>query len=100
MIKHIVMWTLKDFAEGRSKKENAEIVKMSLEGLKDKIKEIKFIEVGINFSESESAFDIALYSEFETIEDLNVYQAHPEHIKAGEFVNKVRDKRISADYEI
>ncbi|MDI6031580.1 Dabb family protein [Flavobacterium sp. LB2P84] len=34
MIHHIVMWKLKDFAEGKSKAENAIILKERLEGLK------------------------------------------------------------------
>ncbi len=100
MIKHIVMWTLKDFAEGKSKAENAAIIKEKLENLKSMIKEIKFIEVGINFNSSKFAHDVALYSEFNTIEDLGVYQSHPEHLKAGEFVVKVIEQRAVADYEV
>lgn len=37
MIKHIVMWKLKDEAEGNSKAENAQIIKNSLEDLKEKL---------------------------------------------------------------
>ena len=33
MIRHIVMWQLKDEAEGKSKQENAAIIKKSLEAL-------------------------------------------------------------------
>jgi len=33
MVKHVVMWKLKDFAEGAAKKENALKIKASLEGL-------------------------------------------------------------------
>ena len=47
MVKHIVMFKLKDFAEGANKKENALKIKSSLEGLKSKIKEVKYIEVGL-----------------------------------------------------
>ena len=39
MIKHIVMWKLKDFAEGGSKLENAKKIKDMLEALKDKIEQ-------------------------------------------------------------
>ena len=48
MIKHIVLWRLKDHAMGASKKENAEKLKSLLEALRDTIKEIKHLEVGIN----------------------------------------------------
>jgi tRNA(His) 5'-end guanylyltransferase len=99
MIKHIVFWKLKDFAEGADKKENARKIKRLLEGLKHKIKEIKHIEVGININDTPAAYDIVLYSEFASTQDLDAYQNHPEHIKAGEFVGKVRLDRRVVDYE-
>jgi hypothetical protein len=80
MIKHIIMWTLKDHAEGAEKEENARKVKRLLEGLKNKIKEIQLIEVGINTSDTPAAFDIVLYSEFDNIRDFNACQHHPEHL--------------------
>ena len=61
MIKHIVMWKLKDEAEGNSKAENAKIIKNSLEYLKGKINEIVNIEVGIDVNKSEQAYDVVLY---------------------------------------
>lgn len=100
MIKHIVMWKLKEFAEEKDKFENANIIKRNLEGLKNKINEIKFIEVGININQSTQAYDVVLYSEFANIEDLNKYQNHPEHLKVSEFVSKVRDERVVTDYQI
>ncbi|SEG04690.1 Stress responsive A/B Barrel Domain [Caloramator fervidus] len=100
MIKHIVMWKLKDYAEGRSKKENAIFMKNILEQLKEKIDVIKSLEVGLNFAESDAAFDIVLYSEFETKQDLMAYINHPEHQKVVEFINKVKDLRYFVDYEV
>jgi len=99
LIKHIVMWKLKEFAEGKSKLENAQIIKSDLEALKDKIEQIKYIEVGININESEQAYDVVLYSEFNSMEDLNTYQNHPEHVKVAEFVGKVREARVVTDYD-
>lgn len=100
MIKHIVMWKLKEFAEGKEKQENAKIIKTGLENLQDKINELKFIEVGININNSSQAYDIVLYSQFDNMEDLNIYQNHPEHIKVGEFVKKVVNERVVVDYEV
>jgi hypothetical protein len=100
MIKHIVMWKLKNFAEGGSKAENALLVKSKLEGLKKKIKQIKVLEVGFNLNTSPTAYDVILYSEFETKEDLNKYKTHPEHKKVGDFVSKVRLERKAIDYEV
>jgi hypothetical protein len=100
MIKHIVLFTLKDFAAGASRTENARKIKHLLEGLKNKIDVIVSIEVGVNINRTASDFDIALYSEFETRQDLETYQNHPEHLKAGEFISKVRSDRKVIDYEV
>ena len=100
MIKHIVIWKLKDFAEGKDKLENAKIIKVDLENLQNKINQVRHIEVGININKSEQAYDVVLYSEFDSIEDLGIYQNHPDHVRISEFINKVRDIRVVADYEI
>ena len=100
MIKHIVFWRLKDSARGKSKHDNSRELKAVLEGLKNKIGTIKKIEVGINFNKSEAAYDVALYSEFDSPEDLETYQKHPEHVKVVGFVNEIRDDRAVVDYEI
>jgi quinol monooxygenase YgiN len=100
MIKHIVMWRLKDSAGGCSKGENAKKLKTLLESLKGKIAEIKHIEVGIHFNESESSSDVVLYSEFNSKEAIEAYQKHPEHLKAVEFVKQVCEERRVVDYTV
>lgn len=100
MIKHIVMWKLKEFADGKEKQENAKIIKTGLESLQEKINELKFIEAGININNSPQAYDVVLYSQFENMDDLNIYQNHPEHIKVAEFVKKVVNERVVVDYEV
>jgi hypothetical protein len=98
MIKHIVLWKLKDFAEGASREQNAKRMKLELEALKKKIPLIRHIEVGINMMPSEGADDVALYSEFANEQDLDSYQKHPEHIRIADFVAKVRESRAVVDY--
>ena len=100
MIKHIVMFRFKDFAGGANKAENIKSLKSRLEALEDIIDEIKFFEVGINFDNSDVAYDLALCSEFESKEDLYSYQKHPEHAKVVDFVKKVCENRVVADYVI
>ena len=98
MVKHVVMWKLKDFAEGANKKENALKIKSSLKGLKSKIKEVKYLEVGISAGDATDYYDIVLISEFKDLRDLESYQKHPEHVKAAEFIGKVRLERKVVDY--
>jgi hypothetical protein len=100
MIKHIVMWKLKEFANGRKKEDNITLLKEKIENMKKVIPEIRHIEVGVNFNPSGQAFDVALYSEFENREALELYQNHPEHLKVARFVGKVRSDRKAVDYEL
>ena len=100
MVKHIVMWKLKDSARGASRDQNALELKSVLEDLKHKIRVIKNIEVGINFNKSPAAYDVVLYSEFDSSDDLQTYQKHPDHVKVVGFVNEIRDERVVVDYEI
>ena len=100
MVKHIVMWKVRESAEGKSRKENIQDMKVKLEELKDEIGEIQFLEVGINYNESGDAYDIVLYTEFENKEGLEIYQNHPAHVKARDFIRKVRLDRKVVDYEL
>jgi hypothetical protein len=98
MIKHIVMWRLKDEAAGATKEVNALKLKDALESLTDKIQSLKAAEVGINFNPSPAAFDVVLYSEFDDEEGLQAYQNHPEHLKIVDFVGEIRTDRAVVDY--
>lgn len=100
MIKHIVFFRLAENAQGKTKAENALIIKRQLEALKGEISQIVSIEVGLNLNPNPSAWDIALYSEFRTEEDLKLYQQHPSHQKVAQFVADVRTDRAVVDYEV
>ncbi len=100
MIKHIVFFKLADIAEGKSKAENALFIKTELENLKAIIPQIKTIEVGINHHDADASnYDISLYSEFESLDDLNIYVQHPAHKKIGAYITAVRVARAAVDYE-
>jgi len=100
MIKHIVVWRLKESAHGNTKKQNALIIKSKLEGLSGKISGLIKLEVGIDFSHTESSGDIILYSEFESTKDLENYQSHPNHQAIIPFVKETTSERRVVDYEI
>jgi len=93
MIKHIVMWKLRD------KKDAAEI-KTKLEALKGKIPGLLDIEVGIDFLASEQSADLVLYTELESREALNAYQVHPEHQAVVPIVKAAAIARTVVDYEL
>ena len=101
MIKHIVFFQLADEAEGRSKAENALMLKKEFEKLIDLIPDLKNIEVGINHPDTPASnYDLAVYCEFNSVEDLNIYQEHPEHKKVGAILSKIRTGRACVDYEV
>lgn len=93
MIKHIVMWKFKENEE-----ENMKRFLNALLSLKEIIPEVKYMEVGININSS-NEFDAALVSEFETLDDLNTYKNHPEHIKVSKLCKEIRIARQAIDYE-
>ena len=100
MIKHLVLFKLADEAEGNKKAQNAAIIKQRLEALKDLIPQIVKIEVLLNHANASAEnYDIVLDSEFKNLDDLKTYVAHPEHVKVGEFIVKVRTARAAIDYE-
>ena len=61
MIKHIVMWRLKDNAHGNDSMTNAIRIKDKLEALRDTIPGIAALEVGIDYSRSDSSSDVLLW---------------------------------------
>ena len=100
MIKHIVLWKLKEDEVGWSKQENAFELKRRLEALKNKIPEILEMEIGFPIEKGETVSDVALYSLFKDKESLEIYQKHPEHQKVVEFVKQVAIERRVVDYQI
>ena len=59
------------------------------------------IEVGFDYSNSETASDIVLYSEFESKEALASYLTHPLHVEAGKkTVRPFTCNRRMIDYEL
>ncbi|QSZ41543.1 Dabb family protein [Sulfurimonas aquatica] len=94
MIVHIVMFKFQkeDMALNIAK------VKHKLEKLEQLIPELKSIEVGVNFDESDRAFDLSLYSTFETQEDLEIYAGHEEHLKVVELIKSVTLESKVVDY--
>jgi phenylalanyl-tRNA synthetase alpha subunit len=101
MIKHIVFFGLAENAEGKSKAENSQIIKSGLESLIHVIPEIKKIEVGINYPcAPKTNYDIALYTEFDSFEAVDIYQEHPAHKKVAAYIGKVKISRAAVDYEV
>lgn len=94
MIVHIVMFRFKD--ENREK--NMKEVTSKLNALVELVPSLKSMEVGIDFSRSERAFDMSIYTTFDTKEDLQAYAVHPEHLKVVELIKSVTIESKVVDY--
>lgn len=100
MVKHIVLWKLKEEANGQSKSTNAIEIKSKLEALAGQIEGLIKIEVGIDFLHSPESADIVLYSEFKDEAALAFYQQHALHKAIMPFIAEARNERRVVDYTI
>lgn len=99
MIKHIVMFKLKDTA-GKTAYENALEAKERFNDVIENVKELRKGEIVINSKDADqSNYTISLLCDFETIDDLNAYQVHPAHVAFGKFIGTVKTDRACIDYE-
>ncbi|MFA6190907.1 MAG: Dabb family protein [Sulfurimonas sp.] len=94
MVIHIVMFKFKD----ENKALNIAKVQSKLVKLETLIPVLRSMEVGINFNESDRAFDLSLYSTFEDEADLKAYAVHEEHLKVVELIKEVTTESKVVDY--
>ena len=99
MVHHIVFWKLKGEANGQPASENAKQMKRQLCALQPLIPQLKSLHVGLDQNRSDAAWDIALYTTFDTLQDLQAYQVHSEHQKVVSFVSAVVASRAVVDFE-
>lgn len=97
MVKHIVLWKLKETAPAEKAKILAHM-KEILTGLVGVVPGLVSAEVGFNYNPE--GFDVSLYSELASKEALDGYQIHPAHLKVKEYVRSVISERAVSDYEI
>lgn len=100
MVKHVILWTLKDEFSAEEKERIKAGIKEGLESLAGKIPGLVEIHVNTNGLESSTA-DLMLDSLFENEQALKDYSKHPEHVAVAD--GKVRPftaVRACLDYEV
>ena len=100
MIRHIVLWKCKEFAEGNDKNTNMDIVIQELEEIKKEFPPLKFLECHKGIRSGAHFYDLILIMEFESLDDLQAYQVYPRHAKLHEFAVNVREARAVCDYQL
>ncbi len=100
MVKHVILWQLKDELSAEEKNNVKKGIKEGLEGLAGKIPGLLEIKVQIEGLASSNA-DVMLDSSFTDEEALKGYAVHPEHVAVAD--GKVRPytkTRACLDYEV
>ena len=96
MVKHIILWKLKEEYNNADVKQG---IKDGLEGLIGKIPGLVEISVQTDSLESSNA-DVMLYSVFESEAALKGYATHPEHVfVADTYVRPFTEIRLCLDFE-
>jgi hypothetical protein len=99
MVKHIVLWRLKEELNLDEKAKVKKELKEALENLKHKISEIVEIKVNIEGMKGLNV-DVLLETVFENENALKVYAEHPDHVAVGtEKIKPFMSERICYDYE-
>ena len=92
MVKHIVLYTLK---EGVDKAEAVKLIGSVLEPLAGQIDGLNHVEVRRTYQ----GMDIALYCELDSREAMDAYAVHPLHEEAKSHFFHLLSSRVAADYE-
>jgi len=100
MLKHIVMWKLKEHAEGADRAANAREMKRRLDACAHIVPGILKFEVTLAQPGLEATYDVVLYSEFENRAALEAYAKHPTHHALVPFIGAIREARQCMDYEV
>lgn len=100
MIRHIVMWKLKDEALGMKKPALAAELKKRLDALPGRVPGILSFEVGLNVLDGETNRDVVLVSTFDSLTTLQAYGDHPVHQEVVAFVKQIVEERRAVDFQV
>ena len=96
MVKHIILWQLKEEYNNISVKQG---IKSGLEGLIGKVPGLVEINVQISGLASSNA-DVMLYSVFKNEKSLKEYAIHPAHVLVADtLVRPFTQTRLCIDFE-
>lgn len=100
MVKHIILWQLKDEIQGERRENVKQGIKAGLEGLSGQIPGLLDIKVRTECLAS-SNVDVMLDSTFVDEDSLKTYATHPAHVNVAD--NQVRPytkTRACMDFEL
>jgi hypothetical protein len=100
MIRHIVIWRLKEEAKRFGTIENLERIQRNLVAMRTALPGLLRLELGVNQAQEPDAGDLLLFSEFESWEALRGYERHPLHDELRALIGPLRSERRVLDHEV
>jgi DNA-binding Lrp family transcriptional regulator len=100
MIRHIVMFKLKDFPGETEKMKAAQEVIKRLNELPLKIEVIRKYEAGVDLRKLSWSYDVVLTMDFDNLTDLETYTVHPVHQEFIVFNKDYSVEKVCIDYEV
>lgn len=99
MVKHVILWKLKEELQGEEKAKVVTGIKENLEALDGKIPGMISIHVQATELLASSNADVMLDSSFENEEALKGYAVHPAHVAVADtYVRPFTQTRLCLDY--
>jgi hypothetical protein len=98
MIRHVVSWQLAA-TDPDEKAAHATRMTAELGALVGVVDDIRSLEIGEDVL-GNGNWDVALVADFDDLEGLARYAAHPEHQKLVGFIRSVTAQRMAVDFEL
>lgn len=95
MVKHIVMFKLKEKSPG-----NLKILTSALNGMKGAIETLRLLEIGEDFKGSDRSFDLVLTTHFDNRQGLETYAGHKIHQPVIQLARSLCSQTVVVDYEL
>ncbi|MDE5778237.1 MAG: Dabb family protein [Lachnospiraceae bacterium] len=98
MVKHVILWKLKEKLSETEREQILADMKDHLEGLVGIVPGLRSLNVVVNKLDSSNA-DVMLDSALESEAALKGYQTHPEHVRVADtYVRPYTEVRLCIDY--
>ena len=98
MIRHIVLFKIKDFSSESERNEAVQHVLSTFRSLVGRIPQIRQFRVEPDCMHGPSSYDVIIDSVFDNTGDLKIYQAHPAHLDAVALNKQWSECKIVCDY--
>ena len=100
MLRHIVMWSFLDSAEGADKAHNIQQAQALLQACADIVPGIRTFELGTAAPGMDCTNDLVLHMLVDDAQVLAAYQNHPQHQALKPFMKSVVKERRCMDFHI